>query len=631
VTVRVINVGVTAIVAPTGTIDSGTTVTPQARVKNTGTASATFPVTFRVGSFYSNTQTVTSLAAGDSVQINFADWTALQRGTHVTRCSTNLTGDQNRSNDTLSGSVTVRVSNVGVTAILAPPDTVDSGSTITPQARVKNYGTATASFSAFFSIGSFYNNSQNVANLAAGDSVLVSFATWNAGQLGTHATRCSTALTDDQVRTNDTLVGSVTVIPPPTLDVSVAAIIAPVGTLDSGTAVNPQARVKNHGTSTASFPVTLRIGSFYSNSQNVSNLAPGDSALVSFTSWTALQRGTHATRCTTALTGDEDHGNDALSGSVTVRVTDVGVATIVAPPATVDSGATLTPQAWVRNYGTDAATFPVTFSMDTPYSDPQNVSNLAAGDSALVTFASWTATARGPNLTCCATVLSGDVNPVNDTLRGSVTVRVRDVACTELLAPPDTVDSGAIVTPRAVLRNIGTSSETFDTRFAIGADYADTVSLTLAAGATDTVDFEDWTALAHGSFPTCCAAMLPTDVNRANDSLADSVVVATYGGVAELQILPRTLALERPRPDPMRGQATIRFSIPHRSHANVTVRSVTGALVRILSDPRPLTPGTYSLSWDGRDDRGRSVAPGVYFWRLESESTILTRKAIKID
>ena len=27
----------------------------------------------------------------------------------------------------------------------------------------------------------------------------------------------------------------------------------------------------------------------------------------------------------------------------------------------------------------------------------------------------------------------------------------------------------------------------------------------------------------------------------------------------------------------------------------------------------------------------RRVAPGVYFWRLESESTTLTRKAIKID
>jgi hypothetical protein len=108
-------------------------------------------------------------------------------------------------------------------------------------------------------------------------------------------------------------------------------------------------------------------------------------------------------------------------------------------------------------------------------------------------------------------------------------------------------------------------------------------------------------------------------------------VVVTYGGVAEMQILPKVLALERPRPDPMRGTATIRLSIPRRMQASVTVRSVTGALVRVLSGPQPLAPGTYSLSWDGRDDHGRRMAPGVYFWRLESQSAILTRKAIKID
>jgi hypothetical protein len=80
----------------------------------------------------------------------------------------------------------------------------------------------------------------------------------------------------------------------------------------------------------------------------------------------------------------------------------------------------------------------------------------------------------------------------------------------------------------------------------------------------------------------------------------------------------------------MRGQATIRFSIPHRMQANVAIRSVTGALVRTLCNSS-LLPAHYSLTWDGRDDHGRSAAPGVYFWRLESESTILTRKAVKIE
>jgi hypothetical protein len=62
-----------------------------------------------------------------------------------------------------------------------------------------------------------------------------------------------------------------------------------------------------------------------------------------------------------------------------------------------------------------------------------------------------------------------------------------------------------------------------------------------------------------------------------------------------------------------------------------TDRVATGSLVRVLVGPQSLAPSTYSLTWDGRDDAGRRVAPGVYFWRLVSENSTLTRKAIKID
>ena len=46
--------------------------------------------------------------------------------------------------------------------------------------------------------------------------------------------------------------------------------------------------------------------------------------------------------------------------------------------------------------------------------------------------------------------------------------------------------------------------------------------------------------------------------------------------------------------------------------------------------PSGLTTGVSDRS-EGCDNTGRRVAPGIYFWRLESEATTLTRKAIKID
>jgi hypothetical protein len=104
-----------------------------------------------------------------------------------------------------------------------------------------------------------------------------------------------------------------------------------------------------------------------------------------------------------------------------------------------------------------------------------------------------------------------------------------------------------------------------------------------------------------------------------------------YAGIAEHAGPLGIIALGRPVPDPMRGIATIRFSLAHRTQANVTIRSATGSLLRVLLGCQSLAPGNYSLSWDGCDERGRRVAPGIYFWRLEGEATSLTRKAIKID
>jgi hypothetical protein len=111
-TVLHLDVGVTAIVTPTDTVDSGSMVTPSARVRNYGTSAASFPVRFRIGSFYSDSQYVTSLASGDSVLVSFTNWSAVQHGTFVKRCTTALSGDGIPANDTLSGWVTVGFSAV---------------------------------------------------------------------------------------------------------------------------------------------------------------------------------------------------------------------------------------------------------------------------------------------------------------------------------------------------------------------------------------------------------------------------------------------------------------------------------------------------------------------------------------
>jgi hypothetical protein len=316
------DVGVLQIVAPAGNVDSGTTITPRARVKNYGINAASFPVIFRIGSTYADTQSVTSLGAGDSVLVSFTNWTALQRGTHVTRCTTALTGDQNHDNDTLSGSVTVRVTNVGVTRIVAPTDTVDSGTVVTPRARVRNYGTGSATFPVTMKIGTGYAETQTVINLAPGDSVQLSFANWAAAPRGLQVVRCSTGLAGDQNHGNDTLSGSVMVR---VKDIGVIGISRPAGSYGQGEIVIPATTIRNHGNVPTGFEVWVLLTDptdslCYSDSVSITSLDTASNLVVdAFRPCTLQVRGDWTVKCSTALSGDTRLDNNVMTGLFTTR------------------------------------------------------------------------------------------------------------------------------------------------------------------------------------------------------------------------------------------------------------------------------------------------------------------------
>lgn len=202
-----------------------------------------------------------------------------------------------------------------------------------------------------------------------------------------------------------------------------------------------------------------------------------------------------------------------------------------------------------------------------------------------------------------------------------------DVACVAILVPPDSVDSGQTLTPQAVIRNVGTTEDTFDARFAIGADYSDTVSLTLAPGATDTVDFDDWQASELGTFAVTCSTMLAGDGNAGNDALHDSVVVGPFTGVHEHSHIPPVFSFGDVLPNPTSGWAAIRYGLPRPTEVRLSVYSTAGTLVRSLRSGVQ-DAGCYRESWDGRDENGRLVKAGVYLIRIDAGVSVATRKLV---
>jgi len=127
-----------------GTFDSTSGVaTPACTVFNRGTATVTFPVRLRIGSGYNNTVSVASLAAGTRRYVTFPAFANRPRGTHAVTCTTELGGDSRNGNDTLKGSIDIRVVEAQAVRVMAPRGVIDSGASVAPQCSVRNNGTLT--------------------------------------------------------------------------------------------------------------------------------------------------------------------------------------------------------------------------------------------------------------------------------------------------------------------------------------------------------------------------------------------------------------------------------------------------------------------------------------------------------
>jgi len=115
----------------------------------------------------------------------------------------------------------------------------------------------------------------------------------------------------------------------------------------------------------------------------------------------------------------------------------------------------------------------------------------------------------------------------------------------------------------------------------------------------------------------------------------DKVVVSSRDGhslgpvkvlsVEEAQRKPRSFALFQNVPNPFSGNTVIKYALPKDVDVELTVYNVAGQRVRTLVNGRQRA-GYKAIEWDGRDDAGRRVAPGVYFYRMKAGRFEATRK-----
>ncbi|MGH7724196.1 MAG: galactose oxidase-like domain-containing protein [Candidatus Eiseniibacteriota bacterium] len=108
-----------------------------------------------------------------------------------------------------------------------------------------------------------------------------------------------------------------------------------------------------------------------------------------------------------------------------------------------------------------------------------------------------------------------------------------------------------------------------------------------------------------------------------------SLTSSSSRGLAPVASQEIGLSLEPALPNPASGRTRIQYVIAEPGHIRLTIYDVSGRLVRSLVNGE-VVAGLHETPWDGLDESGAAVSPGVYFYRLEAGGSHREKKLIVI-
>lgn len=93
----------------------------------------------------------------------------------------------------------------------------------------------------------------------------------------------------------------------------------------------------------------------------------------------------------------------------------------------------------------------------------------------------------------------------------------------------------------------------------------------------------------------------------------------TYG-VENVQALAEAQILSLSNyPNPFNPNTTISYTLPAKGHVELNIYNIRGQLIKHLVDDNK-KEGTHTVLWDGKDDKDRAIASGIYIYRISSGS-----------
>jgi len=111
-------------------------------------------------------------------------------------------------------------------------------------------------------------------------------------------------------------------------------------------------------------------------------------------------------------------------------------------------------------------------------------------------------------------------------------------------------------------------------------------------------------------------------------SATDFLIVNTLVGAGP-EALPTAAALSAPWPNPSAGEVRLEVDLPRAAAIEVAVYDVRGRRIRRLEHGL-VSAGRHGLIWNGLDESGHPVAPGLYLARMHGPDFDASRRVIRL-
>ncbi len=107
----------------------------------------------------------------------------------------------------------------------------------------------------------------------------------------------------------------------------------------------------------------------------------------------------------------------------------------------------------------------------------------------------------------------------------------------------------------------------------------------------------------------------------------DDISLTNYTAIDDELLLTNETYLGGNYPNPFNPATTISYNLLEDSHVSINIYNIKGQKVKNMLNS-DMTAGEHIVVWEGRDESGKTVSSGIYFYKMEADNYTSIKKMI---